>query len=64
MVEPVEIEVPLIRFEGAPCELGDPYDIDVRGLHEREILLPARLGPLFRVPCCAQGERDPGRVQR
>ena len=61
VVEPVEIVVAFRGFEGGPGELGDADEADVRGLHEREVGVPAPWiligGPLLGVPGGAEVER-------
>src|SRR6185437_11357492 len=44
-IEPAKIVLALLRLHGAPGELAHAHDIEVRGLHQRKVLRPARRRP-------------------
>ena len=54
VVEPVEIELAFARLHAAPGEFANAHHADVRLFHERKISFPARFGPLFGIPRCAE----------
>src|SRR5580658_699545 len=56
-VEPIEIVAALRGLHAAPGEFAYADYIEVRLLHQAEVVVPARLRPLFRIPCGANEER-------
>ena len=49
-IKPGKVKAPLRRLKRRPGKLRYAHDLHMRLLHEVEIRLPSRLGPLFRIP--------------
>ncbi len=49
-VQPAEIVVAFGGFHGGPGELADAHDVEVGLLHQGEVGVPARFGPLLGIP--------------
>ena len=57
VVEPGEVVAALLGLHGAPGELADADEVDVRRLHFGEVGVPLGLGPLLGIPGRAEQER-------
>src|ERR1035441_4880680 len=53
-LHPVEVVHPLLGLQLAPGELAYADQMHMRFLHQVQIGVPSRFGPLLRVPGCAQ----------
>ena len=61
-IQPIQVEPAFLRLHPAPREFAHPHHVDSRRLHQLEVLIPARLGPLLRIPCRPEQQR--GRLRR
>ena len=55
--EPVQIVTAFCGLDGAPCKLADAHHVQMSVLHQLQVGIPARLGPLLGVPRRAQQQR-------